>query len=83
MSNNFNISQFKQYAVLVMSLVSAIVTSIFWVQSYGEDHYYALNSGEYMESEITDMQDDIEKIRDQNIEIILMLGRIEGALSND
>jgi|15BtaG_2_1085339.scaffolds.fasta_scaffold28303_3 hypothetical protein len=82
-NNKNNISTLKPYAVLFMTLTSAIVSSIFWVQNYGEDHYYPLSSGEHIEEEHREIKADIEKIRDQNIEMILMLGRIEGALSND
>lgn len=81
--NKNNISTLKPYAVLFMTLISAIVSSIFWVQSYGEDHYYPLDSGKHIEEEQREIKDDIEKIRDQNIEMLLMLGRIEGAISND
>ena len=78
-----NISTLKSYAVLFMTITSAIISSIFWVQSYGESHYYSISSGEHIEEEHHEIKADIEKIRDQNIEMILMLGRIEGALSND
>lgn len=83
MNNKLNISALKPYAVLFMTLTSAIITSIFWVQNYGESRYYPLLSGEHIEEDHRELKADIEKIRDQNIEIILSLGRIEGALSND
>jgi hypothetical protein len=82
-NNQNNMSSLKPYAVLFMTLTSAIVSSIFWVQNYGEDHYFPLRAGEHIEEEYKELKDDIEKIRDQNIEIILALGRIEGAISND
>jgi len=77
---NRQTDKLKQYFVLSMSLISAAISSIFWVQNYGENHYYPLRSGEYVENEIKEIQGEISKIRDQNTEIILMLGRIEGAL---
>jgi hypothetical protein len=78
-----SILSLKPYAVLFMALTSAIISSIFWVQNYGDDHYYPIQSGEHIEEDHRELKADIEKIRDQNIEIILMLGHIEGSLSND
>ena len=76
-------SSFKQWVGITLSLIGAVIASIFWIQSYGGAHYYSEIAGENLEAELQEVKADIRLIRDQNNDIILMLGRIEGRLESN
>ena len=84
MSNNkISLSEIKLYISLLIATATILLSSVFWIQNYCKENYYSIQSGIYIEEEHKEFKDEINKIREQNIEIILMLGRIEGELKND
>lgn len=78
-----DLMRFKPLFVFFISGLSIVVSSIFWVQNYSENHFYSITSGAHLEAEINDLNEELKYVRKQNEEMILMLGRIEGMLEND
>lgn len=75
-NNNLNISTAKEYIMLVVAIITAIAGIIFWVQNVDKDKIQRL------ERDIEMIQSDINKIKDNNTEILRVIGRLEGKLDN-
>lgn len=65
----------------VVSLVAIAITVVLWVQTQGDDQYYPKLAGENLEKQIARVEEHMGGIEKQNMEIIRILGRIEGAQS--
>jgi len=76
MSNNLNISTAKEYIMLVVAIITAVAGIIFWVQNVDKDKI------DRLERDIELIQADINKIKDNNTEILRVIGRLEGKLDN-
>ena len=74
--NNLNIKTLKEYILLVVAIITAIAGIIFWVQNVDKDKI------ERLENDIELIQADINKIKDNNTEILRVIGRLEGKLDN-
>ena len=59
------------FAVAVVATVSGI---IFWIQRADNDKF------ERIESKIEAVEADVDKIREDNVEIIRLIGKLEGKL---
>ena len=62
--------------ILGVAIVSAVAGIIFWVQGSNDEKIVRL------EHDIQAIQLDIDKIRDNNTEILRVIGRLEGKLDN-
>ena len=71
-----NISLVRDYILLGVAIVTAVAGIIFWIQSAGDDRI------ERVEHEIELIRSDINKIKDNNTEILRIIGRLEGKLDN-
>lgn len=74
--NNLSVSALREYIMLVVAIVTAIAGIIFWVQNVDDDKI------ERLERDIEIIQLDINKIKDNNTEILRVIGRLEGKLDN-
>ena len=74
--NNLNINAAKEYIMLVVAIITAIAGIIFWVQNVDKDKI------ERVERDIESIQADIDKIKDNNTEILRVVGRLEGKMDN-
>lgn len=75
-NNNLSVSTLREYMMLVIAMVAAIAGIIFWVQNVDDDKI------ERLEHDIEMIQMDINKIKDNNTEILRVIGRLEGKLDN-
>lgn len=75
-NNNVNVSVLREYIMLVVAIITAIAGIIFWVQNVDKDKI------ERLERDIEIIQTDINKIKDNNTEILRVVGRLEGKLDN-
>jgi len=74
MANNINISTVKDWLTFIIAVVIAIAGVIFWVQNINDPKF------EEIEKEIQFLRNDITQIRDDNHEILRIVGRLEGKL---
>tara|TARA_Y100000593_G_C4260680_1_gene312045 strand:- start:919 stop:1158 length:240 start_codon:yes stop_codon:yes gene_type:complete len=75
-NNNLNLSALREYIMLVVAIITAVAGIIFWVQNVDKDKI------ERLEHDIELIQADINKIKDNNTEILRVIGRLEGKLDN-
>ena len=66
-----NIKDWFTFAVAVVATVSGV---IFWIQRADNDKF------ERIESKIEAVETDVDKIREDNVEIIRLIGKLEGKL---
>jgi len=71
-----SLKDLKDYILLSMAIISAIAGIIFWVQSSNDEKISRLDR------DIEVIQVDINKIKDNNTEILRVIGRLEGKLDN-
>ena len=76
MSNEASLSQAKEWVTFVIAIVAAIASVIFWVQSADDDRINRV------EGEIKELKQDMKAITKQNSEILRLISRIEGSMSN-
>ena len=76
MSQTNNIEKIKDWFVFVVAVVTCVAGVIFWVQSSNNPRF------EKLEKEINILRQDIKNIRDNNSEILRIVGRLEGKLEN-
>tara|TARA_Y100001963_G_C6613006_1_gene367971 strand:- start:316 stop:555 length:240 start_codon:yes stop_codon:yes gene_type:complete len=75
-NDNLNVSALREYIMLVVAIITAVAGIIFWVQNVDKDKI------ERLEHDIELIQADINKIKDNNTEILRVIGRLEGKLDN-
>ena len=75
-NNNLNVSALREYIMLVVAIITAIAGIIFWVQNVDKDKI------ERLEHDIEMIQIDINKIKENNTEILRVIGRLEGKMDN-
>tara|TARA_R110000796_G_scaffold249334_1_gene376988 strand:- start:382 stop:624 length:243 start_codon:yes stop_codon:yes gene_type:complete len=74
--NNLSLGAVREYIVLVVAVITAIAGIIFWVQNVDKDKI------ERLEKDIEMIEVNIDKIKDNNTEILRIIGRLEGKLDN-
>lgn len=74
--NMLSIKALKDYILLSIAIISAIAGIIFWVQSSNDEKISRLDR------DIEVIHADINKIKDNNTEILRVVGRLEGKLDN-
>ncbi len=75
-SSPVTISMIRDYILLGVAIVTAVAGLIFWIQNVGDDRI------ERVENEIELIRSDVNKIKDNNTEILRIIGRLEGKLDN-
>ena len=74
MSRSVNIDSIKDWFTFIVAVITCIAAVIFWVQSSNNPKFLKI------ESEIQTLREDIKSIRDNNNEILRIVGRLEGKL---
>lgn len=73
----------KVYAPLIVSILTAVVGGIMWLSNAGASTYYSKDAGDSLADQVKEVKSNIHDIQNQNDEIILMLGNIQGRLEGD
>jgi hypothetical protein len=76
MSESTNIGNLKDWFTFIVAVVVCVAGVIFWVQSSNNPRF------EKIEKDISVLREDIKNIRDDNSEILRIVGRLEGKLDN-
>ena len=76
MSQQNNLEKIKDWFVFIVAVVTCVAGVIFWVQTSNNPRF------EKIEKEITILREDIKNIRNDNSEILRIVGRLEGKLDN-
>tara|TARA_A100001515_G_scaffold26453_1_gene20303 strand:- start:1035 stop:1265 length:231 start_codon:yes stop_codon:yes gene_type:complete len=76
MTNEVNLQTLKDWFTFVVAVVATVAGVIFWVQSINDPKF------EKIEKDIQTLRSDIKQIRDNNNEILRIVGRLEGKLEN-
>ena len=74
MASSFNIQTVKEWFTFIVALVVTVAGVIFWIQTINDPKFQEI------EKEIQFLRDDITQIRDNNNEILRIIGRLEGKL---
>ena len=73
---NAGIQNLKDWFVFIVAVVSCVIGTIFWVQSANDSDIARI------ETEIQSLRDDIDTIRENNNEILRIVGRLEGTIDH-
>tara|TARA_R100000008_G_C3522613_1_gene134827 strand:+ start:524 stop:754 length:231 start_codon:yes stop_codon:yes gene_type:complete len=76
MSQSDSIEKVKDWFIFIIAVVTCVAGVIFWVQSSNNPRF------EKLEKEINILRQDIKNIRDNNSEILRIVGRLEGKLED-
>ena len=76
MSESTNIGNLKDWFTFIVAVVACVAGVIFWVQSSNNPRF------EKIEKDISVLREDIKNIRDDNSEILRIVGKLEGKLDN-
>ena len=76
-TNNTNsLDYMKDWLTFIIAVITCVAGVIFWVQSSNNPKF------EKIEKEISVLREDIKKIRENNRDILRIVGRLEGKLDN-
>ena len=75
-NNTNNIDYMKDWLTFMIAVIACVAGVIFWVQSSSDAKF------DKVESEIKSLKSDIDKIQQNNNEILRIIGRLEGKLDN-
>ena len=73
---NAGIQNLKDWFVFIVAVISCVIGAIFWVQTANDSDIARI------ETEIQSIRDDIDAIRDNNNEILRIVGRLEGIIDH-
>jgi SMC interacting uncharacterized protein involved in chromosome segregation len=76
MSGSTSIENLKDWFTFIVAVVTCVAGVIFWVQSSNNPRF------EKIEKDISILREDIKNIRDDNSEILRIVGKLEGKLDN-
>ena len=76
MSGSTSIENLKDWFTFIIAVVTCVAGVIFWVQSSNNPRF------EKIEKDISILREDIKNIRDDNSEILRIVGKLEGKLDN-
>jgi len=71
----------KAVVVPIIAGAGVIISIVFWVQTTGDDKYYAKLKGEETERHLLKLDSKLEKLENNNNEMILLLRSIEANVS--
>ena len=76
MSTSTNVENLKDWFTFIVAVVVCVAGVIFWVQSSNNPRF------EQIEKDISILREDIKNIRDDNSEILRIVGKLEGKLGD-
>ena len=76
MSSNIDIQILKDWITFFVAVIGVVAGVIFWVQSINDPKF------EEIENKIQLLRSDIVQIRENNGEILRIVGRLEGKMEN-
>jgi hypothetical protein len=76
MSSDIDIQTLKDWMTFFVAVIVAVAGVIFWVQSINDPKF------EEIENKIQLLRSDIVQIRENNGEILRIVGRLEGKMEN-
>ena len=76
MTQRTNIESIKDWFTFIAAVITCIVAVVFWVQTSSDGKF------EKVEAEIQTLRKDIDKIQENNKEMLRIIGRLEGKLDN-
>ena len=71
------IESLKDWFSFVAAVIATVAAIIFWVQTSSDTKF------DKVEEQITRLRSDIDKIQNNNNEILRIIGRLEGKLDSD
>tara|TARA_B100000131_G_C18122209_1_gene613329 strand:- start:1059 stop:1316 length:258 start_codon:yes stop_codon:yes gene_type:complete len=72
-----SIESLKDWFSFIAAVMATVAAVIFWVQTSSDSKF------EKVESQISRLRSDIDKIQTNNNEILRIIGRLEGKLDSD
>ena len=76
MSTEANIQNLKDWFTVIVAVIVCVAGVIFWVQSSNNPRF------EKIEKDISVLREDIKNIRNDNSEILRIVGKLEGKLDD-
>ena len=76
MSTEANIQNLKDWFTFIVAVIVCVAGVIFWVQSSNNPRF------EKIEKDISVLREDIKNIRNDNSEILRIVGKLEGKLDD-
>ena len=76
MSGSIDIQTLKDWMTFIIAVIVGVAGVIFWVQSINDPKF------EEIENKIQLLRSDIVQIRENNGEILRIVGRLEGKMEN-
>ena len=76
MSRSAGVENLKDWFTFIVAVIACVAGVIFWVQSSNNPRF------EKIEKDISVLREDIKNIRDDNSEILRIVGKLEGKLDN-
>jgi cell division protein FtsB len=73
-NNNDTLRSVKDWFTFAVAVIATVSGVIFWIQRADNDQF------ERIETKIEAVEADIDKIREDNVEIIRLIGKLEGKL---
>jgi len=80
-SSNF-LDQLRAWTPVAITLIAALVTATMWLQTNGDNKYLTKESGDNIKEKMVDMKNDIQQIKQQNIEIIQGLASLNAKVED-
>lgn len=74
MANNINFQSIKDWVTFVVAVVACVAATIFWIQTSHDSEIARIDT------KVEKIQEQIDKIRDGNNEILRIIGRLEGKI---
>ena len=74
MANNINFQSIKDWVTFSIAVVACVTATIFWVQTSSDSEIARIDT------KVEKIQEQIDKIRDNNNEILRIIGRLEGKI---
>jgi len=74
MANNINFQSVKDWITFSIAVVACVTATIFWVQTSHDSELARIDT------KVEKIQEQIDKIRDNNNEILRIIGRLEGKI---
>ena len=69
-----NIENLKDWFIFFIAVISCVVGIVFWIQTVNDADFVRI------ENDIESLRDDIDSIRENNNEILRIVGRLEGKI---
>lgn len=62
----------------VVALIMMVLGAVFWIQNSGDDKYFPKLAGENLQAQIQELDEDMDKVQNQNDEMIRILYEMKG-----